>query len=89
MRISQNQSLTFICSANCPSIACPAEEYLLSRPDVLIWPTRNNKKDASSSITKMSYRLNLETEDIGNKFIETYKEVQKICAECHKQIREK
>ena len=73
----------------CPGGICPVEKLLRTRSDVVSWIERDNDDDKSESRTKALYRLNLETPDIGNKFIEVYKEAQKICERCREQSHEK
>lgn len=73
----------------CPGYAYPVENVLRNRPDVVIWTERDNESNKSQSCTKALYRLNLKTPDIGNKFIEVYKEIQKICEQCRKNQQHK
>ena len=70
----------------CPTTRRPVIQYLKSRPDVVKSTLVDNRDKGN---IKSEYVLNLKTEDIGNKFIEVYKEAQRICADCHKQVREK
>lgn len=89
MYITSFQYLQFANGGGCPTTACPVQEYLLSRSDILNFIATDNKTDDSESRTKVVYKLNLDTEDIGNKFIEVYKEAQKICERCREQSHEK
>ena len=74
----------------CPTTDCPAKEYLIAQTDVFdVIETRDTSDAESGPKTKAIYKLKLETEDIGNKFIKVYKKAQRICAECRKQSREK
>lgn len=69
---------------NCPGNLCPVEQFLRQREDVINWVERDNDvdKEASESRTRGLYKLNLDTPDIGNKFVEVYKEAMKICEQC-------
>ena len=67
----------------CPTANCPAQEYLLAQTDVFdVIETRDTSDAESGPKTKAIYKLKLETEDIGNKFIKVYKKSQQICKQC-------
>ena len=67
----------------CPTANCPAQEYLLAQTDVfdVIGTNEKSSADAPPEIHAV-YKLKLETEDIGNKFIKVYKKSQQICNQC-------
>ena len=79
------QFLQFAKRGDCPTTACPVQEYLLSKNDVLDWVESSNKTDDSESRTEVGYKLKLETEDIGKKFVEVYNQTQIICEQCRNQ----
>jgi hypothetical protein len=64
---------------------CPARRYLDNNQDVLV---RCSEKDAmigneNPELDKYKdYELNLDTEDVANKFFKVYQEVRSICAQC-------
>lgn len=79
------QFLAFVKRGCCPTTACPVQEYLLNRTDILDWVESSNKTDDSESRTEVGYKLKLETKDIGKKFVEVYKRTQIICEQCRNQ----
>ena len=86
--ISSSQCLQLAHCLWCRTENCPVQEYLLNQKDVLdVVDIRNTTHADSPPQTNARYRLKLETEDIGNKFIEVYKKSQQICEQCQKQYK--
>jgi hypothetical protein len=84
--ISSYQYLQLAHCIWCKTADCPAQEYLSAQKDVFdIIDIRDTSSADGGPETEAIYNLKLETEDIGNKFIEVYKKSQQICKQCWKQ----
>ena len=90
MYISSSQYLQFADCIWCPISDCPVQEYLSAQKDVLdVIDISDTSSADGGPETEAVYKLKLETEDIGNKFIKVYKEAQQICKQCWEQSHKK